>query len=75
MPAENVEQKEIEVVPIGSYNPILLFNIFDKGIPIYIRDREEYRRLCSWARFSYEDNQRFFYGREKSIEKRMAKMG
>lgn len=74
MEAEKIEQREIEIVPISNQNPILLFNIFNDGIPIYVRNQEEYYRLRSWARFSYEDNQRFFYGREKLLEKRMEKL-
>lgn len=74
MKVEEIEKREIDVIPISNQNPILLFNIFNDGIPIYIRDEEEYYRLRSWARFSYEDSERFFYGREKLLEKRMEKL-
>ena len=72
--AEDIEKKEIEVIPIGNHNPILLFNIFNDGIPIYVQDEEKYHRLQSWARFSYEDNRRFFSGREKLLQKRLQKL-
>ncbi len=74
MKVEEIEKRDIEITPISNQNPILLFNIFNDGIPVYIRDKEEYYRLRSWARFSYEESRRFFYGREKLLEKRMEKL-
>lgn len=74
MKAEDIEKREIEVVPISSYNPILLFNIFNDGLPIYIRNKEDYYRLRAWARFTYENSRRFFLGREKLLEKRMERL-
>lgn len=72
MAAEEAEKREFDVVPISGKNPILLYNIFNDGAPIYIRDREEYWRLRSWARFTYEEARRFFYGREKLLEERLS---
>ena len=74
MDAEAVEQKEIDVAPISGENPILLYNIFNDGIPIYIKNEEEYYNLRSWARFVYEDSRRFFFGREDSLKKRLEKL-
>ena len=74
MEAEAVEQKEIDVAPISGENPILLYNIFNDGIPIYIKNEEEYYNLRSWARFVYEDSRRFFFGREDSLKKRLEKL-
>ena len=74
MKAEDMEKREIEVVPITGYNPILLFNIFNYGVPVYISSKEEYSRLRAWARFTYEDSRRFFSGREKLLEKRMERL-
>jgi len=74
MKAEEIEQREIDVVPIGNQNPLLLFNIFNDGAPLYIADQQEYYRLCNWARFSYEESQRFFGGREHLLEKRMKRL-
>lgn len=71
---ENMEKKEVEVVPIGADNPLLLFNIFNDGVPVYIENEEEYRRLRGWARFIYEDNMRFFFGREEMLKKRAEKL-
>lgn len=71
---ENMEKKEIEVVPIGADNPLLLYNIFNDGVPIYIENEEEYQRLRGWARFIYEDNMRFFFGREELLRKKMEKL-
>lgn len=71
---ENLEKREIEVVPISDINPILLYNIFNEGIPLYKRNEEEYWRTCNWARHSYEENKRFFYGRKELMEKRLAKI-
>lgn len=68
---ENIEKREIEIVPISDINPILLYNIFNEGIPLYKESEEEYWNICNWARFSFEENKRFFYGREKLIEKRL----
>lgn len=68
---ERIEKREIEVVPISDRNPILLYHIFKDGIALYKKSEEEYFRTISWARFIYEDNKRFFYGREKLIEKRL----
>lgn len=72
--AEEIEKKEIDVVPISNHNPILLFNIFNDGVLIYAEDEEEYQRLRGWARFSYEDNKRFFFGREKLLQKRLEEL-
>lgn len=72
--AEEAEKREIDVVPIGNHNPILLFNIFNDGVLIYAEDKEEYQRLRGWARFSYEDNRRFFFGREKLLQKRLEEL-
>jgi len=74
MEAEKIEQKEIEVVPISGENPILLYNIFNDGIPVYVKNEEEYANLCSWARFVYEDSRRFFFGREEMLKKRLEKL-
>ena len=74
MKAEDAEKREIEVVPITGYNPILLFNIFNDGEPVYVSSKEEYSRLRSWARFTYEDSRRFFSGRERLLEKRMERL-
>lgn len=74
MRAEDVERREIDVVPIGNQNPLLLFNIFNDGKPIYVADQQEYYRLCSWARVSYEESQRFFGGREQLLRKRMKRL-
>jgi predicted nucleotidyltransferase len=71
---ENLEKREIEVVPISDINPILLYNIFNQGIPLYKKNEEEYWRILNWARITYEENKRFFYGREKLMEKRLAKI-
>lgn len=71
---ENLEKREIEIVPISDRNPILLYNIFNDGIPLYIKDNESYWRTRNWARHSYEENSRFFYGREKLINERLAKV-
>lgn len=72
--AEDIEKREIEVVPISGYNPVLLFNIFNDGLPIYINNQEDYYRLRGWARFTYEDSRRFFPGREKLLEKRLERL-
>lgn len=74
MEAEAIEQKEIEVVPISGENPILLYNIFNDGVPVYIKSEDEYDKLRSWARFIYEDSRRFFFGREDLLKKRMEKL-
>jgi len=74
MKAEEIEQREIELVPISNFNPLLLFNIFNYGIPIYIENKEEYYRLHNWARFSFEDNRRFFSGHEKLLQTRMERL-
>lgn len=74
MEAEAIEQKEIEVVPISGENPLLLYNIFNDGVPVYIKSESEYDNLRSWARFIYEDSQRFFFGREELLKKRMEKL-
>lgn len=74
MEAEAVEQREIDVVPISGENPILLYNIFNDGIPVYTRNEEEYLNLRSWARFIYEDSRRFFFGREELLKKKMEKL-
>lgn len=74
MEAENIEKKEIEVIPISNENPILLYNIFNDGIPLYMKNEQEFSRIKSWARFSYEDNKRFFYGRETLLQRRLAKL-
>lgn len=71
---EDVEKREIEVVPISDRNPILLKNIFDGGIPLYIKNQTEYQKIRNWARFSYEDNAKFFHGREKMIKERLSKI-
>lgn len=74
MEAEAIEQREIDVVPISGENPILLYNIFNDGIPVYVKNEEEYLNLRSWARFVYEDSRRFFFGREESLKKRLEKL-
>lgn len=74
MEAEAVEQKEIEVVPISGENPLLLYNIFNDGVPVYIKSESEYDSLRSWAHFIYEDSRRFFFGREELLKKRMEKL-
>lgn len=71
---EDIERREIEVVPISDRNPILLYHIFKDGIALYKKSEEEYFRIINWARFIYEDNKRFFYGREKSIRERLKKI-
>lgn len=71
MEAEDMEKREIEVVPISSENPLLLYHIFYYGKPLYIKNKEKWPEIRSWARFTYEDNQRFFYGREKLLEKKI----
>ena len=50
---------------------ILLYDIFQEGEPLYYRNEEEYYNIRSWARWSYEDNSRFFDlpKREKLLRK------
>lgn len=71
MDVEEIERRNFDIVPISGENPILLYNIFNDGIPVYIQDEEEYCRIRCWARFTYEDNKRFFYGRDELIKKRL----
>ena len=71
---ENTLKKNIDIVPISNYNPLLLYNIFNDGEALYIRDEDEYASIRSWARFSYEDNQRFFYDRNENIKKRLRRL-
>ena len=71
MRAEEIEQREMDVVPIGNQNPLLLFNIFNDGKPLYIADQQEYYRLCNWARISYEESRQFFGGRGKLLVRRV----
>ena len=69
--AADIERREIDVVPIRAQNPILLYDIFQEGEPLYYRNEEEYYNIRSWARWSYEDNSRFFDlpKREKLLRK------
>ncbi len=71
MEAEDMEKREIEVVPISSENPLLLYHIFYYGKPLYIKNKKKWPEIKSWARFTYEDNRRFFYGRENLLKKRI----
>ncbi len=70
----DLEKKEIDTVPISAENPILLYDIFQEGEPIYYRSEEEYANTRSWARWSYEDNSRFFGNREELLIKRIKKL-
>lgn len=70
----DLEKREIDTVPISSQNPLLLYDIFQEGEPIYYRSEEEYAKIRSWARWSYEDNSRFFDGREELLQKRIKKL-
>ena len=74
MEAEAIEQKEIEVVPISGENPILLYNIFNDGVPVYIKSEDEYDKLRSWARFIYEDSRRFFLWKRRSFKEKNGKI-
>lgn len=69
-----IEKKEIDVVPISGQNPLLLYDIFQEGEPLYYRDEGEYYKIRSWARWSYEDNSRFFKGRKELLEKGLLKL-
>lgn len=64
-----LEKREIDTVPISSQNPLLLYDIFQEGEPIYYRSEEEYDKIRIWARWSYEDNLRFFKGQKEILEK------
>lgn len=70
----DLEKREIDTVPISSQNPFLLYDIFQEGEPIYYRSEEEYAKIRSWARWSYEDNSRFFRGQKELLEKSLAKL-
>lgn len=70
----DLEKKEIDTVPISAQNPLLLYDIFQEGEPIYYRSEEEYAEIRSWARWSYEDNSRFFKGQKELLEKGLAKL-
>lgn len=65
----DLEKREIDTVPISSQNPLLLYDIFQEGEPVYYKNEEEYAKIRSWARFSYEDNSRFFKGQKELLEK------
>lgn len=70
----DLEKREIDIVPISAQNPLLLYDIFQEGEPIYYRSEEEYAKIRSWARFSYEDNSRFFKGQKELLEKGLKKL-
>jgi predicted nucleotidyltransferase len=71
---EEKEKREIEVVPISDRNPVLLFEIFNGGIPLFYKDEEEYWRIRNWARHTYEENSRFFADRERLMDERLARL-
>lgn len=57
----------MDVVLITLENPLLLYQIWKYGEPIYEKDEETYIRFLNWGRFTYEDNLRFHKGLDELI--------
>ena len=74
MEVEDIERREVDVVPITSENPLLLYQIGKYGEPVYEKDEETYIRFLNWARFTYEDNLRFQRGLDELILEDLKKL-
>lgn len=74
MDVEDIERREVDVVPITSENPLLLYQIGKCGEPIYEKDEETYIRFLNWARFTYEDNLRYQRGLDELILEDLKKL-
>jgi hypothetical protein len=74
MEVEDIERREVDVVPITSENPLLLYQIGKYGEPVYERDEETYICFLNWARFTYEDNLRFLKGLDELILEDLKKL-
>ncbi|MBI2470990.1 MAG: nucleotidyltransferase domain-containing protein [Planctomycetes bacterium] len=74
MAVEDIERREVDVVPITSENPLLLYQIGKYGEPVYEKDEETYIRFLNWARFTYEDNLRFHRGLDELILEDLKKL-
>ncbi len=74
MDVEDIERREVDVVPITSENPLLLYQIGKYGEPVYEKDEETYIRFLNWARFTYEDNLRFQRGLDELIREDLKKL-
>ena len=74
MEIEDIEKRDADIILITSENPLLLYQIAKYGIPLYSKTEDDYMNFLCWARFTYEDNRRFFRGTPDLIKESLNKI-